>query len=128
MILTTAAVVVTASALGTVAFPKTGSAAYYTTAQATSGQKDYNTSCASCHGVNLDGVKAPALAGEGMAGSQSVADIYGFMAQQMPAGAPGSLSTAKYATIMAYILKKNGHPAGKVALTAASVKKITAKI
>jgi len=128
IILTTAAVVVAGSALGAVASSKPASPAYYTAVQASSGQKDYNTSCASCHGVNLEGVKAPALAGEGMAGSQSVADIYGFMAQQMPAGAPGSLTAAKYATIMAYILKKNGHPAGKVALTAASVKKITAKI
>ncbi len=129
-ILSATAVVVAASALGTVASSKTtsASAAYYTAAQATSGQKEYATECASCHGVKLEGVKAPALAGEGMAGSQSVADIYYFMQQQMPAGAPGSLSAAKYASIMAYILKKNGHPAGKVMLTAASVKKITAKI
>ena len=78
--------------------------------------------------MKLEGVKAPALAGEGMAGSQSVADIYGFMVQQMPAGAPGSLTSAQYTSIMAYVLKKNGHPAGKTPLTSASVKKITAKI
>lgn len=129
-IIATAAIVVTASALGTVASskPATASPAYYTQAQATSGQKEYTTSCARCHGVNLEGVNAPALAGEGIAGSQAVSDIYGFMVQQMPAGAPGSLSAAKYAVIMAYILKKNGHPAGKSLLTAASVKKISAKI
>ena len=128
MLLVAAAVVAATSALGGVANSKSAGGAYYTAAQATAGQKAYNANCASCHGANLEGVKAPALSGPGMAGSQSVADIYGFMVQQMPAGAPGSLSAAQYTTIMAYVLKKNGHPAGKKPLTPASAKKISAKI
>ncbi|GAC1565438.1 MAG: hypothetical protein NVS3B17_22620 [Vulcanimicrobiaceae bacterium] len=119
------------SALGGAATSKTASAAggaYYTAAQAKTGQVAYNASCASCHGANLEGVKAPALSGPGMKGSQTVADIYGFMVQQMPAGAPGSLTPVQYTTIMAYVLQKNGHPAGAKPLTAASVKAIKAKI
>jgi mono/diheme cytochrome c family protein len=102
--------------------------AYYTAAQATSGAKAYGANCASCHGANLEGVKAPALSGAGMAGSQSISDIYGFMVQQMPAGAPGSLKPDTYVTIMAFLLKKNGHPAGAKPLTDVSVKKVAEKI
>jgi mono/diheme cytochrome c family protein len=116
---------------GLAAFPSpatTAKKAYYTAAQAGTGAKAYAANCASCHGTNLEGVKAPALAGPGMAGSQSVADIYEFAVQQMPAGAPGSLSAATYTSIMAFILKKNGHPAGTVALTPKSAAKISEKI
>jgi len=112
--------------------PRAGGAAaargYYTAAQATAGAKAYAQSCAQCHGAQLQGVSAPALKGVSMHGSQSIADIYNFMSQQMPAGAPGSLKPGTYAAIMAYILKQNGHPAGSTALTAQSVKKITEKI
>lgn len=128
LLLVAAAVVVATSALGGVANSKSAGGAYYTPAQAVAGQKAYNANCASCHGTNLEGVKAPALSGPGMAGSQKVSDIYGFMVQQMPAGAPGSLSAVQYTTIMAYLLKKNGHPAGNKPLTAASAKRISAKI
>jgi hypothetical protein len=34
----------------------------------------------------------------------------------MPAGAPGSLTHDQYTAIMAYILQKNGYPAGSTAL------------
>jgi polar amino acid transport system substrate-binding protein len=116
--------------LAVVATPKAdaGSAGYYTAAQATSGAKLYGDNCSRCHGAKLEGVSAPALKGSGMAGSQSIADIYGFVSQQMPAGAPGSLSPTVYASIMAFILKENGHPAGDKPLTAASAKTIKAKI
>jgi mono/diheme cytochrome c family protein len=103
-------------------------AAYYTSAQATAGAAAYQTNCSRCHGVNLEGVSGPALKGAAMAGSQTVADIYGFVSQQMPAGAPGSLNAATYTAIMAFLLKQNGHPAGSTPLTPASAKKISAKI
>jgi mono/diheme cytochrome c family protein len=112
--------------------PRAGGAAdskaYYTAAQAAAGAKAFAQSCAQCHGAHLQGVSAPALKGASMHGSQSIADIYSFMAQQMPAGNPGSLKPATYAAIMAFILKQNGHPAGNTTLTAQSVKSITEKI
>jgi mono/diheme cytochrome c family protein len=102
--------------------------AYYTSAQAALGAKAYQADCSRCHGVQLEGVSGPALKGSSMTGSQSIADIYGFVSQQMPAGAPGSLSASTYTAIMAYLLKENGHPAGATPLTPVSAKKISAKI
>ncbi len=47
----------------------------------------------------------PALTGPGFAHANlNVAQIYGVVAQQMPLTAPGSLSKANYAAVMAYIL------------------------
>ena len=104
------------------------SGAYYTAAQAAGGAKAYAANCSQCHGAKLEGVSGPALKGPAMKGSQSIGDIYGMVSQQMPANAPGSLSAPTYAAIMAYLLKENGHPAGKTALDPKSVKKIAAKI
>jgi mono/diheme cytochrome c family protein len=119
-----------AGALGLASAPHAAAsgAAYYTAAQAASGAKLYADNCGHCHGANLEGMTGPALSGPAMKDSQAIADIYAFVVQQMPAGAPGSLSPPAYAAIMAYLLKKNGHPAGSVALSAARAKKITAKI
>ena len=100
--------------------------AYYTATQASAGAKAYAADCASCHGVHLEGVSAPALVGGGgMAASESVADLYGFITEQMPAGNPGSLSSATYTSILAFLLEKNGHPAGAVPLTPARIKTIS---
>jgi hypothetical protein len=41
-----------------------------------------------------------------------VGAIFSEIAQQMPAGNPGSLSQTQYTQAMAYILQKNGYPAG----------------
>ncbi len=102
--------------------------AYYTAAQAAAGAKAYAANCSQCHGAKLEGVSGPALEGPAMKGSQSIRDIYGVMSQQMPANAPGSLSPPTYAAIMAFLLKQNGHPAGKTTLTLATAKKLAAKI
>lgn len=102
--------------------------AYYTRTQATAGAKAYAQNCSQCHGVKLEGVDAPALAGPAMHGSQRIGDLYSFLSVQMPAGKPGSLSPSTYAAIMAFLIQKNGHPAGAVALTPAKAKAIKEKI
>lgn len=102
--------------------------AYYAAAQAKSGASLYAANCSRCHGTNLEGVSGPPLKGPAMQGSESIADIYSFLSQQMPAGAPGSLSPSTYVAIMAYLLQQNGHPAGHVPLSASNVKKIGEKI
>jgi mono/diheme cytochrome c family protein len=101
----------------------------YTKDQAAAGSKEYQAKCSRCHGANLEGVSAPALRGEasGLKGD-SVGQALTFVSTQMPAGDPGSLSTAEYDDIVAYILARNGHPAGATALTPASAKKSTAKL
>jgi mono/diheme cytochrome c family protein len=102
--------------------------AYYTSVQAAQGAAAYKANCAQCHGAQLEGVSGPSLKGVAMKGSQTIGDIYGFVSQQMPAGAPGSLSPKTYSLIMAYLLKENGHPAGAVALTPQRAMTIKEKI
>jgi mono/diheme cytochrome c family protein len=72
-----------------------------------------------CHGAALEGAAGPALIGQALAPAASnytVGAIFSEIAQQMPAGNPGSLTHDQYAAVMAYILDKNGYPAGATAL------------
>ena len=94
--------------------------ALYTAAQAATGQALYGGECAVCHGATLEGRVAPALRGAQFANAKSdfaIADVFLVIAQQMPAGKPGSLPQADYAAIMAYLLQQNGYPAGSKLLT-----------
>lgn len=89
--------------------------AIYTDAQAKAGAADFTQNCAMCHGANLEGGAGPALIGQAFASASnnySVGAIFTELSQQMPAGQPGSLSHTQYEDIMAYILQKNGYPAG----------------
>jgi len=101
----------------------------FTSAQVAAGAKTYAASCSKCHGANLEGVSAPALrgAGSGLAGD-SVSEAYKFIATQMPAGNPGSLSSTEYTNVMAYILSRNGHAAGAAHLTPGSASKSELKV
>lgn len=106
-----------------------GAPVAFSAAQATQGAKFYTQACASCHGANLQGVSAPALVGTTSSiATQSVAEVYAYMSQQMPMTAPGSLTEAKYTSILAYLLQRNGHKAGPRPLTTAVAKNGTAMI
>ena len=99
--------------------------ALFSSAQAAAGSKAYATNCAACHGENLEGGAGPALAGPNLKTLSkntklTVGDAFTFISQQMPLNAPASLSHDQYASIMAYLLKFNGYPAGSKALTYAS--------
>jgi mono/diheme cytochrome c family protein len=126
--LVTAALVAGVLAAGSAHRAAASGKAYYTAAQAAAGAKLYAQNCSRCHGESLEGVSGPALKGPSMQGSQEIADIYDFVSVQMPAGAPGSLSASAYAAIMAFILRENDYPAGGVALSASSAKRIKGKI
>jgi len=93
--------------------------AIYTAAQATAGATVFSTNCAMCHGADMKGGAGPALLGQAFASASSnysVGAIFSEVAEQMPAGNPGSLTHDQYAQVMAYILKQNGYPAGSTAL------------
>lgn len=78
----------------------------YTPAQAAAGAKVFAQNCASCHGANLQGISAPALTGASFAHANlSVSQIRTIVTTQMPLGAPGSLSPAQYASVLAYLLQ-----------------------
>lgn len=94
--------------------------ALFTAAQAQTGQADYGRYCASCHGADLRGITGPALVGPDFAKASdhyTLGLVFGGMVDTTPAGAPDSLSHGEYIAIMAYILAKNGYPAGAAALT-----------
>jgi mono/diheme cytochrome c family protein len=108
---------------GAAAATSPGSApALYAKPQVAVGAKLYASKCAQCHGENLEGSVGPALRGPNLQRlaqktKLSIADFFQFMALQMPLDAPASLPKDQYAAIMAYILARNGYPAGPKPLT-----------
>lgn len=94
----------------------------YTTAQAASGAQVYSEHCAACHGTSLGGQSGPALAGSDFAASlsyskMSATQLYDFIAAQMPADDPHSLTQEQYADVLAYLLSKSGYPSGEQPLS-----------
>jgi alcohol dehydrogenase (cytochrome c) len=83
----------------------------YAAAQAAAGKMAYQTSCASCHGNGLDdGQFAPTLKGADFLsqwGARPVSELLDFITEQMPKGAPNSLSANDYQNIVAYIMQAN---------------------
>jgi mono/diheme cytochrome c family protein len=99
--------------------------ALYTNAQASQGASLYASTCATCHGAQLEGGVGPPLKGPnittlGEKTHLSVGDMFSYITSNMPLNAPGSLSKDEYVKIMAYILKNNGYPAGSKPLTYSS--------
>ena len=94
----------------------------YTDAQAKRGEAAYGKTCAGCHGPDLAGADtAPSLTGaEFTAGwtDQTLDDLFQRIQTTMPGDAPGSLSAEQCADILAFVLSKNGFPAGQSELTA----------
>jgi polar amino acid transport system substrate-binding protein len=94
-----------------------GVAALYTEQQAKAGKQVFDSSCASCHGTNLQGVSAPPVGGSVFLNKTklldwSVADMRNVVVNSMPANNPGSLSPEQYADVLAYLLAVNCYPAG----------------
>jgi mono/diheme cytochrome c family protein len=89
----------------------------YSEAQAYRGEKVADTTCIGCHGPKLDGGDSgPKLVGEAFMAnwsSQSVGVMFDWIREAMPAEAPGTLSKADAAAVIAYILQLNKMPAGK---------------
>src|SRR5262245_19647306 len=87
----------------------------FTAAQATRGQALWEQ-CAPCHGAALSGGEAPELAGPPFVSNWNdvkLSDLSDRIQLSMPMNAPGSLSRAQVADLIAYILQKNGAPAGE---------------
>jgi len=101
---------------------------HYTRAQAASGAAVYTATCQQCHGVNLQGQAGPALVGAafrnyvGKAGT--AASLEDFIAKQMPADKPGSLTQQQDLDVTAYLLARNGYPAGNVPLTKSTLAEV----
>ena len=92
------------------------SAGVYSDAQSARGQSVSEKSCESCHGMKLSGSDiGPTLVGDFFISNwadRSVGDLYEKIHTTMPADAPGTLSPAQAADVIAYIFKLNKFPAG----------------
>ena len=87
-----------------------GQTVSYTETQAVAGKLIYDVSCASCHGVNLEGAAVvPNLSGDGFAVKWSGAPVAELATKlrQMPPGG-GGLNEQAYEELAAYILAFNG--------------------
>ncbi len=107
----------------------------YTAAQAARGKEVYSAACANCHAADLSGGgTAPPLTGPDFVKNRRIPDLIGdwggsvltandllfIIRTTMPAGAVGSLADDEYVAVLAYILERNGHPAGSTTLLAGS--------
>ena len=54
-------------------------------------------------------------------GAGTAAQLYDFISRQMPQNTPGSLSQRQYLDVTAYILSRNGFPAGNTPLNIESL-------
>ena len=93
----------------------------YTAAQAARGEKVYTESCATCHGPKLEGssTAGPTLSGPDFTNGwkdMSAGALLNKINQDMPSNAPGTLTPAQYADVMAHILSVNKYPAGSTEL------------
>jgi mono/diheme cytochrome c family protein len=106
--------------------------AVYSDAQAGRGEALYQQYCVTCHGARLEGNPAAPLTGPAFRarwedGKHTLDDLFFIIRSLMPNNAPGSLTKAQYADVVAYILKVNGYPAGEAQLVpaAATMKAVT---
>jgi mono/diheme cytochrome c family protein len=95
------------------AVPKTTKSRVYSAAQAARGEQMYMNTCVSCHPpATYKG--AVFLNWQG----RSLADLLEFLTDKMPKNDPGSLTPKEYMDVVAYLLKINSMPSGRVDLPA----------
>jgi mono/diheme cytochrome c family protein len=103
--------------------PKTTWDGVYTDGQAKRGEAKYSKTCASCHAPDLSGVDGPSLTGAGFNTDWSdltIDDLASRIRTTMPADGPGTLGPEEVADLVAFLLSKDGFPAGQVELTSQS--------
>jgi len=99
----------------------------YTDAQAQRGMEQYLQHCSICHSASLQGNnESPPLVGRFMPdwADAPLSDLYDYINSAMPLDRPGSLSTAAYTDIVAYLLKVNGFPSGQTELDSNTLQSI----
>jgi mono/diheme cytochrome c family protein len=86
----------------------------YTAAQAARGKTQFEVYCATCHNDDLSGRNGPALASPVFLtnwDAATVSELFGKIRKTMPRGA-APLADDVYLDVIAYILQRNGFPAG----------------
>jgi mono/diheme cytochrome c family protein len=82
--------------------------AWYTTAQADLGRRNFVANCAACHGASMLTI---------FRRQSSAAKYFNLISGSMPKHLPGSLPEADYVSIVAYMLRAAGFPPGESELT-----------
>lgn len=94
----------------------------FTAAQAAAGAGLFQSTCATCHGADLQGTPtAPTLAGTGFMtrwGGRSAGELFRYIKSSMPPGSNSPLPDASVGNIVAQILQSNGAVAGTQPLSA----------
>lgn len=88
----------------------------FTAEQVARGEVTFEDACSRCHEISRFSTETFLRAWTRAPLNQ----LFGFIATRMPQGAPGSLSRPQYADLVAYILARNGIPAGDVELPTAT--------
>jgi nitrate/TMAO reductase-like tetraheme cytochrome c subunit len=94
--------------------------AWYTVEQAAAGERLFQHSCSPCHGAKLEGGAGPALTGSSwqqLYASAKLLAPWGEIKGPMATYAGAKFTTQQSLDILAFLLQKNGYPAGKEALT-----------
>jgi mono/diheme cytochrome c family protein len=87
----------------------------FTDREGAQGRIVFEQHCAVCHGEDLRGKVGPAVIGPALgsaADHTTVSIMFNVIVAEMPADDPASLTHDDYADVMAYILQRNGYPAG----------------
>src|SRR6185503_14216715 len=96
----------------------------YTADQANIGQAAYQVTCAACHRPDLrGGNEAPPLTGGNFINAwrgRSTNELYNKIQTSMPPTAPGTVPEQAVTSIVAFILRSNGAPAGNQQFSAAT--------
>ena len=93
----------------------------YTAAQADRGEALYDEQCAVCHGaIRAIIPEMAALLGDHTFRNtwrgRSLGELFGYVRETMPQDAPGTLTAAQTAEIVAHVLRGNRLPAGETPL------------
>lgn len=93
----------------------------YTAAQADRGEALYDEQCAVCHGaIRAIIPEMAALLGDHTFRNtwrgRSLGELFGYIRETMPQDAPGTLTAAQTAEIVAHVLRGNRLPAGETPL------------
>lgn len=118
-VLLMAACAMLSPALAATRRPAVAQAASFTVTQASEGARIYAVRCAMCHGATLRGnLEMPGLTGKFMANwaGRPVGSLFDYVSRAMPQPAPGSISAADNARVVAFLLQANGVKPGSTAL------------
>jgi cytochrome c5 len=98
----------------------------YSAAQAVRGHDSYAASCSRCHALDADGIPRRFTGDKFWAawGEATLDRLYGYLRRSMPNDAPGALTEATYADIVAFLLRSNGVPPSAAELTPATIPSI----